>query len=85
MARGHRTQWGRARRSWKDEVSYQFIDASEGAESKEGRRAKGPSMDDKGQFTSAPIKPLADQEGVLGQVDPRTCGTPAKPVRPGVK
>ena len=64
------------------EVSYQFISASEGTDSKKGRWASGPSIDGKGKFTYAEIKPLANDNGLLGQVDPRTYGTPAAPVPP---
>src|SRR3954471_9874532 len=64
----------------KGEVAYQFIDASEGSESQHGRWARGPSVDGKGQFTYARIKALTNDEGMLGQVDPRTYGTPAVPV-----
>jgi Mn-containing catalase len=61
------------------EVAYQFIDASEGTEGRRGRWASGPSVDGKGQFTAARIKALTDDEGMLGQVDPRTYGTPTQP------
>jgi Mn-containing catalase len=64
----------------KGEVAYQFIDASEGSESQHGRWARGPSVDGKGQFSYARIKALTEDEGMLGQVDPRTYGTPAAPV-----
>jgi Mn-containing catalase len=64
------------------DVSYQFIDGSEGHESSEGRWAKGPSMDGKGTFTYAKLKPLTDDQGLLNQVDPRVYGTPAMPVPP---
>jgi Mn-containing catalase len=64
----------------KQDVAYQFIDASEGSESEQGRWAKGPSVDGEGQFTYTNIKALTDDEGLLGQVDPRTYGTPASPV-----
>jgi Mn-containing catalase len=63
----------------KGDVAYQFIDASEGSESREGRWANGPSIDGRGFFSYAKIKPLTDDEGLLGQVDPRTYGTPAQP------
>jgi Mn-containing catalase len=63
----------------KSEFAYQFIDASEGSESRQGRWAKGPSVDGKGQFSYAKIKALTEDEGKLGQVDPRTYGTPAVP------
>jgi len=64
----------------KGEVAYQFIDASEGTESAQGRWAKGPSVDGRGQFSYARLKALTDDEGQLGQVDPRAYGTPAVPV-----
>jgi Mn-containing catalase len=64
----------------KGDVAYQFIDASEGSESREGRWANGPSIDGRGFFSYAKIKPLTDDEGLLGQVDPRTYGTPAQPL-----
>jgi Mn-containing catalase len=61
------------------EVSYQFIDASEGTESSQGRWAKGPSPDGKGQFTY--VKPMAYGEApILGPGDPKLYGTPPKPV-----
>jgi Mn-containing catalase len=64
----------------KGEVAYQFLDASEGTESQQGRWARGPSVDGRGQFSYARIKPLTNDEGQLNQVDPRTYGTPAMPV-----
>src|SRR3954464_6712385 len=64
----------------KREVAYQFIDASEGSESQQGRWARGPSVDGKGQFSYTRLKPLTNDEGQLSQVDPRTYGTPAMPV-----
>jgi Mn-containing catalase len=64
----------------KGEYAYQFIDASEGSESRQGRWATGPSVDGRGQVTYAKIQPLTDDEGLLGQVDPRTYGTPAMPL-----
>jgi Mn-containing catalase len=62
------------------EVSYQFIDASEGQESAQGSWAKGPSPDGRGQFSYAALKPLANDNGLLNPVDPRTYGTPPMPV-----
>ena len=57
----------------KSEVAYQFIDASEGSDSHQGRWAPRPSVDGKGQqFSHSMIKPLTDDEGLSGQVDPRT-------------
>ena len=66
----------------KSEVAYQFIDASEGNQSQEGRWAKGPSPDGRGNFSYAPIQPLTDDQGLLAQIDPRTYGTPVTPVPP---
>jgi Mn-containing catalase len=63
----------------KAEVAYQFLDASEGSESKQGRWARGPSVDGKGEFSYGKMTSLTDDEGVLNQVDPRMYGTPASP------
>jgi Mn-containing catalase len=62
------------------EVAYQFLDASEGSQSREGRWAKGPSKDGRGQFSYQRMRALTDDEGNLSQVDPRTYGTPAQPM-----
>jgi Mn-containing catalase len=64
----------------KTDVSYVFINASEGEESKKGGWAKGPTPDGKGKFAYAQIKPLAKDDGSLGQVDPRMYGTPQAPL-----
>jgi hypothetical protein len=37
-------------------------------------------MDGRGEFTHAPIQPLTNDEGLLGQVEPRTYGTPKQPL-----
>ncbi len=67
----------------KTEVAYQFINHSEGEESREGRWAKGPSPDGRGTFTYVDgATSYADDEGNLSQVDPRVYGTPAKPLPP---
>jgi Mn-containing catalase len=66
----------------KGEVAYQFIDASEGSRSREGRWAKGPSKDGRGEFSYQKIRAMTDDEGQLSQVDPRTYGTPAQPPLP---
>jgi hypothetical protein len=42
----------------KQDVAYQFIDASEGSESQRGRWARGPSVDGNGQFTYTKIAGL---------------------------
>jgi Mn-containing catalase len=67
----------------KREVSYQFLNHSEGHESAEGRWAKGPSPDGKGEFEYVDgAAAYADDEGNLNPVDPRTYGTPPMPVPP---
>ncbi len=67
----------------KTEVSYQFLNHSEGEESREGQWAKGPSPDGRGTFTYVDgAASYADDEGNLSQVDPRVYGTPAKPLPP---
>ena len=67
----------------KTEVSYQFLIHSEGMESQEGRWAKGPSPDGKGEFTYVDRPPAyTEDEGQLNPVDPRTYGTPPMPVPP---
>ncbi len=67
----------------KGEVAYQFLNCSDGTESQEGRWASGPAPDGRGTFTyvAAP-GPMTEDEGDLGQVDPRGYGTPAMPVPP---
>lgn len=63
----------------KKEYAYQFWNNSEGEESAEGRWAKGPSMDGKGQFeyiaNPEAIGPIPNPP----QPDPRLHGTPATP------
>ncbi len=67
----------------KREVAYQFLNHSEGMESQEGRWAKGPSMDGKGEFSYVDRPPAyTEDEGNLDPVDPRTYGTPPMPVPP---
>jgi Mn-containing catalase len=67
----------------KTEVSYQFLNHSEGTESAQGGWAKGPSPDGKGQFTYVDRPPaFTEDEGQLNPVDPRTYGTPPMPVPP---
>jgi Mn-containing catalase len=65
-----------------NDVAYQFIGAAPDTKANQGRWAKGPSVDGKGEFTFTQIKPLSDDEGLLGPVDPRAYGTPAQPVPP---
>jgi Mn-containing catalase len=60
----------------KREFAYQFWNHSEGTDSEEGRWAKGPSMDGKGEFEYvANPKPLGP-EPQPPQPDPRLHGTP---------
>jgi Mn-containing catalase len=61
------------------EVSYQFMNFSEGTESAEGRWASGPSMDGRGQFeyVEAPL-PIGEAPE-LAPVDFRVQGTPKQP------
>ncbi|GAP94901.1 manganese catalase family protein [Leptolyngbya sp. NIES-2104] len=63
----------------KKEYAYQFWNNSEGEDSAEGRWAKGPSMDGKGEFeyiaNPEAIGPLPN----LPQPDPRLHGTAASP------
>lgn len=64
------------------DVSYLYIDASEGTASKAGRWAKGPSPDGQGELSYEQIRPLAEDDGLLGQADPRMYGTAAVPMPP---
>lgn len=64
------------------EVSYQFMNFSEGQESAEGRWAQGPAPDGKGTLTYVERPQHSNDDGKLGQVDPRTYGTPIEPVPP---
>ena len=61
------------------DVSYQFLNFSEGEESAQGRWAKGPSIDGKGQFEYVPRPPAMGEVPELGPVDPRLQGTPKAP------
>ncbi|HZH28809.1 MAG TPA: manganese catalase family protein [Azospirillaceae bacterium] len=61
------------------EVSYQFWNLSEGTESQQGRWAKGPAPDGRGQFQYlAEPRPLGPVP-TLNPVDPRLHGTPKTP------
>ena len=71
-----------ARQYEKSEFSYQFWNHSEGEESGQGRWAKGPSMDGRGEFQYvANPQPLAPQLEPP-QPDPRLHGTPKTPQQP---
>ena len=65
------------------EVSYKFMNFSEGRESEQGRWASGPSKDGKGQFeyVAQPAAMGPEVEG-LAEVDPRVYGTPKQPTQP---
>ena len=63
-------------------VSYQFLNFYEGEESSEGRWAKGPSVDGKGQIEYVARPPAMGEVPELGQVDPRLQGTPKAPHKP---
>lgn len=63
-------------------VAYQFWNMSEGTESQEGRWAKGPTPDGKGEFEYLADPTPLGPEPELGQVDPRVHGTPKAPVPP---
>jgi Mn-containing catalase len=65
------------------EVSYQFMNFSEGEESREGRWANGPSKDGRGDFeyVAEPQAIGPEVEG-LNAVDPRLYGAPKRPVEP---
>jgi len=64
------------------EVAYRYIGASEGGASRDGRWAGGPSADGRGEFDYDEIRPLADDDGLLGEADPRLYGTAPVPTPP---
>ena len=67
----------------KSEVAYQFLNHSEGTESRQGGWAEGPAPDGKGRFSYVDRPPAyTEDEGKLNPVDPRTYGTPPMPVPP---
>lgn len=63
------------------EVSYKFMNFSEGEESREGSWAEGPAPDGRGdiEYVQSP-QAMTDDEGNLGMADPRLQGTPKKPL-----
>jgi Mn-containing catalase len=61
------------------DVSYQYLDFSEGSESKQGGWAKGSSVDGKGKIKYVAEPPAMGEVPELGPVDPRLQGTPKKP------
>jgi Mn-containing catalase len=64
------------------EVSYQFLNFSEGEESRQGRWAEGPSVDGRGQIEYVARPPAMGEVPELGPVDPRLQGTPKAPRKP---
>ncbi len=65
------------------EVSYKFMNFSEGRESEQGRWASGPSKDGKGRFDYvAEPQAMGPQVEELAAVDPRLYGTPKQPIQP---
>ena len=62
-------------------VSCQFWNCSGGAESAEGRWAKGPTPDGKGEFEYLENPhPMSTNQGLLDPVDPCLYGTPPMPL-----
>ena len=64
-------------------VSYQYLNMSEGLESRSGGWASGASFDGHGQITYVEKPtPLSTDEGLLSPADPRLHGTAPTPVPP---
>ena len=63
----------------KNEFAYQFWNNSEGTQSAEGRWAKGPSIDGKGEFQYVENPEPLGTEPHPPQPDPRLHGTPKDP------
>ena len=63
------------------EVSYQFLNFSDGTESQDGRWAAGRTPDGRGEFEyiSMPTPEGSPDDGRLGAVDPRLHGTAMQP------
>jgi Mn-containing catalase len=65
------------------EVAYQFLNFSEGTESANGRWARGPSMDGKGEFSYIPQPPaMGETVTQMAAGDPLLHGTPKKSMPP---
>jgi Mn-containing catalase len=66
------------------EVSYRFMNFSEGTESQEGRWASGPSMDGKGEFeyVAEPEAMGPEVDELDPPVEPRLYSTPKQPMQP---
>ena len=66
------------------EVSYQYLNFSEGVESQEGSWAAGPTPDGRGEFRYVAEPQALGPAPELGPVDPRVHGTPPVPAPPTV-
>jgi Mn-containing catalase len=66
------------------EVAYRFMNFSEGEESREGRWARGPSKDGKGEFeyVAEPAAMGPEVEELAPPVEPRLYSTPKQPMPP---
>ena len=64
------------------QVSYQFMNFSEGTESSEGSWASGPSPDGRGTIEYVAVPEAMGPEPMPGVVDPRLHGTPPTPMPP---
>ena len=64
------------------EVSYQFLNFSDGTESQDGRWAAGRTPDGRGEFEyiSMPAPEGSPDDGRLGTIDPRLHGTAMQPM-----
>lgn len=61
------------------QVSYQYLQGSQGGQSLSGRWAKGPSPDGRGTFHPQPLTAMGEVP-ILGPGDPKLYGTPPAPV-----
>jgi Mn-containing catalase len=59
-------------------ISYQFLNISEGEKSSQGRWDKGPPVVGKGRIEYVAGPPAMGELPELGAVDPRLQGTPKK-------
>jgi Mn-containing catalase len=66
----------------KQEVSYSFMNFSQGRESEEGRWAEGPSLDKMGTFKYIDDPIALGQDPQLVQAPPYIHGTPLVPINP---
>ena len=66
------------------EVSYQYLNFSEGEESAQGRWASGPSMDGKGEieYVASPQAMGPEMDELDPPVEPRLYSTPKQPMPP---